>query len=166
MTLYFLRHAIARDRSDWRKKDSDRPLTSDGFRKMRKVAKGMKRLKLNVDWILTSPYRRAYDTAAVVAQALKAKKKLKIANELISEGEPGRLVRHLALAYGPKNSLLLVGHEPYLTRLISVLIGSPSPLALDFKKGGLCKLSVNSLRYGRCATLDWWLPPKFLRRLA
>jgi phosphohistidine phosphatase len=133
---------------------------------MRKVAKGIKRLKLDLDWILTSPYRRAYDTADVVAKTVNARKKLKVIDELISEAPAEPLVRRLAREFRSKDSLMLVGHEPHLSRLISVLIGASSPLALDFKKGGLCKLSVDSLRYGRCATLEWWLPPKILRRLA
>lgn len=165
MTLYMLRHAIALDRSDWRGKDSDRPLTPEGRRKMRKAAQGIKRLKLDVDWIITSPYRRAYDTAEIVAKTLKAKKKLRVLKDLASNGDAAGAMRHLALDYRSKDSLLLVGHDPYLSRLVSVLIGAERPLALDFKKGGLCKLSADSLTYGPCATLEWWLPPKLLRHL-
>src|SRR5438552_545120 len=147
MTLYFLRHAIALDRAMWHAKDSDRPLTPEGRQKIRKAAKGMKRLKLGFDWILTSPYKRAYDTAKIVAKTLKAKKKLKVVKDLASSGDPQRLMRHLAQDYLSKEKLLLVGHEPYLSRLVSVLIGAEKPLALDFKKGGLCKLAADSLTY-------------------
>jgi phosphohistidine phosphatase len=166
VTLYFLRHAIALDRAKWHQKDSDRPLTPEGLRKMRKAAKGLKHLKLKFDWILTSPYRRAYDTARVVAKTLKAEKKLKVIGELASSGDPKSLVRHLAQDYLTKDSVLLVGHEPYLSRLVSVLIGAEKPLDLDFKKGGLCRLDADSLHFDRCATLEWWLPPKLLRRLS
>ena len=132
---------------------------------MRKAARGLKRLKLKLDWILTSPYKRAYDTARIVADTLKAGKKLKIAKDLASSGDPKRLLRHLALDYRTKDSLMVVGHEPYLSRLVSVLIGAEKPIALDFKKGGLCRLDADSLHYGRCATLEWWLPPKLLKTI-
>ena len=165
MTLYFLRHAIARDRADWHMKDNDRPLTKEGLRKMRKIARGMKRLKLSFDWILTSPYRRAYDTALIVADAFKARKKLRVLKSLSADGKPEVLVRHLALDYLTQDTLLLVGHEPYLSHLISILVGAEDALAIDLKKGGLGKLSAHSLTYGRCASLEWLLTPKFLRNV-
>jgi len=163
MTLYILRHAIAVDRTEWHRKDSERPLTQEGLRKMRKVARGLKRLGVAFDWILTSPYRRAYDTAQIVADVLKPRRKLRILRDLASGGRPDRLIRHLALDYLTSDSLLLVGHEPDLSRLVSVLIGAKEPLAIDLKKGGLCKLSADSLTYGRCATLEWLLTPKLLK---
>jgi len=165
MILYVLRHAIAKDRENWNKRDSDRPLTKEGQRKMRKAAKGLKQLKLNPDWILTSPYRRARHTAEIVADELNLGKKLKTLEELKSEANPQQLVHKLAREHKSKDSVLIVGHEPYLSRLISVLIGASSPLSLDLKKGGICKLEAESLNYGRCATLEWWIPPKLLRQL-
>src|SRR4029077_14144980 len=104
------------------------PLTPDGLRKMRKIARGMKRLKLSFDWILTSPYRRAYDTSQIVAETFKARKKLRVLKSLASDGDPERLMHHIALDYLSRDKLLLVGHEPYLSRLISVLIGAKEPL--------------------------------------
>lgn len=165
MILYFLRHAIAKDKSHWNKPDSDRPLTSQGVHKMRKTAKGFKHLDLDPDWVLSSPFRRAYDTAVIAADALKIKKKLKVVEDLSSQGSPEQLIRHLARDYRATDTLLLVGHEPYLSKLISVLIGASGPLGLEFKKGGLCRLEAGPLRYGRCATLTWWVPPKLLKRL-
>jgi len=165
MNLYFLRHAIALDRTKWRRKDSERPLTPEGVQKMRKAAKGLKRLKLKVDWILTSPYARALDTARIVAKTLKAEKKIKVVDHLASTGDPERLVHHLAVDYLKDDALLIVGHEPYLSKLVSRLIGADTPLDLDFKKGGLCRLDADTLHYNRCATLEWWLPPKLLKKL-
>ena len=56
--------------------------------------------------------------------------------------------------------MLLVGHEPDLGRLISVLVTGKRGLAVAVKKGGLCKLEIGTLQYGRCATLQWLVPPK------
>jgi len=166
MNLYFLRHAIALEKTRWRRADSERPLTEDGIRKMKKVAKGIRQLDLELEWILTSPFRRAYDTARIVAKELKVHKKLKISRSLTTDGDPKTLMRHLALDYRSWESVLLVGHEPYLTSLIGTLIGGINGIAFDLKKGGLCKLTAESLTYGRCATLEWFIPPKILRELA
>lgn len=165
MKLYVLRHAIALDQTEWRKADAERPLTEKGRKRMIEAAKGIKALDLSFDWILTSPYRRAYDTARIVAKTLKAEKKLKVSRSLASDGDPKTLMRHLALDYRAWESVLLVGHEPYLSRLIGVLIGGPEA-RMDFKKGGLCLLNAESLAYDRCATLEWFLTPKILRALA
>ena len=165
MNLYFLRHAIALDRAEWKKSDAERPLTDKGRKKMIQNAKGMKRLGLTFDWILTSPYRRAYDTAHIVAAEYKTLKNLRLSKSLTPEGDPKALVRHLALDFRAWESILLVGHEPFLSHLISVFIGG-SALNVDFKKGGLCLLTADSLAYDRCATLEWLLPPKVLRHLS
>jgi len=54
----------------------------------------------------------------------------------------------------PPESVLLVGHEPYLSGLISLLVSGDGSLAVVMKKGGLCKLSTDSLKHGRCAALE------------
>jgi phosphohistidine phosphatase SixA len=64
--------------------------------------------------------------------------------------------------YSRLGSILIVGHEPYLSKLISVLLSGEKNILVTMKKGGICKLSVpdlGRLRYGRCATLKWLLPP-------
>ena len=55
---------------------------------------------------------------------------------------------------------MLVGHEPYLSRLIALLTAGETGVAIDLKKGGLGKLEAESLHYGRCATLVWLLTPR------
>src|ERR1700687_3557397 len=114
MNLYILRHGIAMDKRQWRGPDSDRPLTKEGIRKLKKVSKGLRHLNLKIDWILTSPYRRAYDTAAIVAKELKLKKKIRTIKSLAAEGEAAALVRYLSQYMHTWESVLLVGHEPYL----------------------------------------------------
>lgn len=166
MNLYFLRHAIAADKTAWKGPDSDRPLTKEGIHKMKKAARGMRRLDLKIDWILTSPYRRAYDTAMIAAKELNLKNKLKITRSLAMDGDPKALVRHLALNFRTWESIILVGHEPYLSQLISVLTSGSKQVALNLDKAGLAKLSADSLNYDNCATLEWLLTPKILKKLS
>jgi phosphohistidine phosphatase SixA len=60
---------------------------------------------------------------------------------------------------------VLVGHEPFLSGLISVLLTGKPGMKIDFKKAALCKLSVEELRFGDCASLCWLLTPRQLGRL-
>ena len=61
---------------------------------------------------------------------------------------------------GRRTRVLLVGHEPYLSELISILLSGTTNLRIDFKKAGLCKLTVDHLHLGRCASLEWLVAPK------
>lgn len=165
MKLYLLRHAIAQDRDQWRGKDADRPLTQEGIEKMKEISDALGAMSLHVDEIWTSPYARAHETARIVARALGASKKLRVEPALAASNQPSRLIDLLAQPKKPMEALLIVGHEPYLSRLVSRLIGAEQPLALELKKGGLAMLKAAKIHHGPCAELKWWVPPKLLRKL-
>jgi phosphohistidine phosphatase SixA len=59
-------------------------------------------------------------------------------------------------------SILLVGHEPYLTGFISLLCTGGPGLPMVFKKGALCRLEAEVLSCGKCAALDWLLQPRVI----
>jgi len=161
MNLYVLRHGIAVERGapDFAN-DSERPLTAEGEKQLRQIATAMKKMDLQFDLILSSPFLRAKQTAEIVAKNLKLKKRLKFSDELKPDGGVKNLFRQLnELKPAPEN-VLLVGHEPYLSRLISLLVSGGENVAIDFKKGGLCKLKVEKLQTGRCAMLAWLLTPR------
>ena len=165
MNLYILRHGLAADKTEWKGPDSNRPLTKDGIRKMKKAAKGLRRLDLAINWIISSPYRRAFDTAVIVSKELKLKKNLKVSRMLTPDGDPKALVRHLGLNFRSWESMMLVGHEPYLGQLISMLTSGAKNAVLELDKGGLAKLSADSLAYDKCARLEWLLTQKILKNL-
>ena len=167
MNIFILRHGIAVDRgTKGFQNDSERPLTAKGKRQLRKSAAAMKRMKLRFDLILSSPYERAKRTAEIVAEELKLKKRLKLSDALKSDSSPETMISQIAnLKPMPKN-LLLVGHEPYLSHLISRLVSGNGNMAMDFKKGGLCKLEVENLRDGTGAQLAWLLTPKLMKEMA
>jgi phosphohistidine phosphatase len=145
---------------DWNKDDSLRPLTREGERQMAQVTRAMKKMGLEFDLILSSPYARAKKTAEIVAEKLKLEKRLKFANELSCGGDPQQLVNQLASLKPQPENVLLTGHEPYLSGLISTLVFGDAGAPIDFKKAGLCKLKMEGLRYGQCARLCWLLTPK------
>jgi len=166
MNLYILRHGIAMDKGKWRGPDSDRPLTKEGLRKTKKAAKGLRHLDLKIDWVLTSPYRRAYDTAVITARELKLKKKLRIIKSLAADGDPKALIRYLSQNLHTWESVMLVGHEPYLGQMIGILTAGTKEAGPELDKGGLAKLSTDSLSYGQCAELEWLLTLGILKRLS
>ncbi|HMK83396.1 MAG TPA: CHAD domain-containing protein, partial [Candidatus Bathyarchaeia archaeon] len=162
-TLYVLRHGIATIRGDpGYPLDSDRPLTSKGTRKMRQIATGMRRLDVGFDVILTSPYRRALETAFVIGREYKRGETIQTTPALKPEVLPEEVVRMLQDKYASCQNLLLVGHEPQLSAFISTLTSGSAGARPLMKKGGLCKLQIDRLQIGKCATLMWLLTPKQL----
>jgi phosphohistidine phosphatase len=160
MEFYLLRHGLAAARETWKgANDSKRPLTDEGRRKLRRIGKVMRRLDLKVDLILSSPYARAKETAQIVAKPLEREKWLRLTPHLAVGGDPRELIHEIRGWREPVEAVLLVGHEPYLSSLAGVLTAGKAAPSLNLKKGGLLKLEVDSLEYGRCATLEWLLTP-------
>ena len=88
--------------------------------------------------------------------------KLILTENLAPAGSPKALIDQLN-ELGPRvKNVLIVGHEPYLSRLIALLVTGNTTAALDLKKGGLAKLELKKLHYARCAMLAWLLAPKQL----
>ena len=165
MTLYVLRHGIAVARSlHGSANDAERPLTEKGMKKMRRIARAMKREGIAVDAILSSPFRRARETAAIVAEECARKVSPVLSPHLKVGGKPAALLADINGLFARRQRILLVGHEPYLSRMISMLVSGKEGVPMTLKKGGLCKLSVESLRYGRCATLEWLMGPAQILR--
>lgn len=166
MDLFVLRHGIAADRtSPAFTHDQDRPLTSEGQEKMEAISRALKKLGLEFDLLLSSPFVRARQTAEIVARTLDLAKRLRFTDNLAVGSSPRTLLQELIALRPPPKSLLLVGHEPFLSSLVSLLAAGREDLDLVLKKGGLCKLSVERLVAGRCAALEWLLTPRHLIRI-
>lgn len=161
MNLYILRHGLAGERSGRYPDDRKRPLTAEGEKEMFQVAKGMREMKLGFDLILSSPFVRARQTAEIIADVFKSKN-LRVSDNLASEADPHNLITELNEDYPLLKNILLVGHKPYLSNLISQLSAGNGRLSLNLKKGGLCKLTVGKLRFGRCAKMKWLITPRQL----
>ena len=163
MNLYCLRHAKAEARSPKFAQESKRPLTADGEEIAKRVAQGMVEMDLSFDLIITSPFIRALKTAEITAHVFKTDK-LWTSPNLAVDGNPRKLIDELNENYGALNSILLVGHEPFLSALMSVLLSGDQGVQIELKKSGLAKLEVEDLRFGKCACLEWLLTPRQLQR--
>lgn len=159
MNLYLMRHAIAEQRdSSLYPDDSQRPLSAPGRRKMIKIASGLKELGLGFNLILSSPFLRAQETAGIIAKRFGLKGHLIFTDHLSPLGHADQLIAEIQEKYMVEH-LLLVGHEPYLSSLASMLLAGNESVEITMKKGGLCCLSITELRYAQCAALEYLLTP-------
>ncbi len=125
----------------------------------------MRQLELSFDLILTSPFVRARRNAEIVADVFESNQLRE--SKTVAVGSDARsLILELNAAFNGAKDILLVGHEPYLSKLISLLCGDAEGFSIHFKKSSLCKLTVTELRFGRCATLEWLLTSRQLKQLA
>ena len=146
--VFVVRHAIAEDRDSERWPDDGlRPLTKAGEDRFRAAARGLARIVPSVDVVLSSPYVRAWRTAEILHEEAGWPPPERC-EELEAWREPADalgLVRR-------DGSVAVVGHEPFLSGLVELLLGAK--LAIDFKKGGALLVEDGVLR--------WYAPPKIL----
>jgi phosphohistidine phosphatase len=160
--LYLIRHAIAAERgADW-PDDDKRPLTERGVARFKECVRGLAWLDVQVDEIFTSPLVRAKQTADILAAGIGGKPVIKILDALAPGHTATSVLAQLNKAARHRR-IALVGHEPDLGELAAHLIGSGR--ALPFKKGGACRIDIESLSSRRAGALDWFITPRVLRRL-
>jgi phosphohistidine phosphatase len=129
--IWLLRHGDAEHGSP----DAERPLTDKGRRQARMAGAALKELGVQIDTCLTSPKKRAADTAALACGplALEPQEEPKLA---------GGRFDPLELAAETGQDVLLVGHEPDFSDAVRELTGGD----VDIKKGGLVGLESGELR--------------------
>ncbi len=166
MHLYLVRHAIAaeQDPRQW-PDDRQRPLTAAGKRRFRRTVNSLVAVMQSagkVERLITSPLVRARQTAAMLHRAGLPQP---VEESVLAPGRTAARVLAVLRAHDVP-SIVLVGHEPDLGRLLAVCIaGADAKLSLRFRKGGAACLYFAGLPRVGEATLEWLLPPKALRVL-
>jgi len=166
MDVYLIRHAVAekRDPTRW-PDDSIRALTPKGAERFARAARGLQRLVPTVETVLSSPYARAWQTAAILRD--QAGWPAPEPCEALDALHPPDAALEPLRERSRSGSLALVGHEPYLSSLASLLLtGEPTVLVLELKKGGVISLALEGEPAVRGAILRWCASPKILRALA
>lgn len=161
MRLLLIRHAIAAPLGGKLVRDADRPLTAQGQRRFRPVAAGLVRVAPRPRAILSSPLLRARQTAELAAQAWG-----ELRPEILpalTKGDEGAIRRALA-GFADTDTIVLVGHEPWLSRLTGRLLGSRSGRGFRFRKGGVALIEVHAGQPA-CGALLWFIPPRVFRYL-
>ena len=159
-----MRHGEAGTRSAINS-DSERSLTAEGRGEVEKIAKSLRSLKINIDNIGTSPLKRAKETAEIVAKEFKLTKKMELWEELSPEGEMNELFERLS-RMKEDSTVLIVGHEPYLSTLIGDLISNRTGTRIVLKKGGTAKVVINSLIPKASGDLRWLLTPRQIKKIS
>jgi phosphohistidine phosphatase len=152
MRLFLVRHGLAEDEGP-DGSDEARRLTAVGQKRIRAAALGLGVLGVNPDAILTSPVTRARETADILGEVLGQAPQALAA--LQTGSSPHGVVRALA-AFEAQRRLLVVGHEPWLSEVVALLLtGTPRGLDLRFKQGTCVALDVSTLAANRVALLRW-----------
>lgn len=164
MELYLLRHAIATERGRI-VSDAKRALTDEGRERLSRTTKAWDAMGVVVDLVLTSPYVRARQTAEIAAEALGIADRVTTCDALGAGAPPAEMVEAIAQRCNEQHRVMVVGHEPDLGRLISLLVCGNDESGFRMKKAGLSKLVVDNFHAGRCAVLEWHLWPRHMLRM-
>jgi phosphohistidine phosphatase len=165
VNILIVRHGPAGDREEWEKTgkdDSLRPLTPKGKKEVRKAAGGLVELVPALDFIATSPWTRAAQTAEIVNQEYGVD--LVEVEELTSDHRPEELTPWLG-QQREREIVALVGHEPHLSQLVGYLLTGRSASIVDLKKGGACLVEMNDPSKPGTGCLEWLVTDRELRRL-
>jgi phosphohistidine phosphatase len=157
MEIYILRHGIAEDGKPGQP-DPERKLTSEGKEKLRRTLACARKAGVSPDAILSSPYTRAVETAALAQDELRVAERIVETNALTPMESAERAWNEIRM-HRDASQILLAGHEPQLSNLVSYLTGSPG-VAVQMKKGALARIDVASLGPEPRGVLVWLLTAK------
>ena len=159
MELYLLRHGIAEDAAISRR-DADRALTPEGKKRLREILKVALEAELRPTLILSSPYKRAKETAAIAVKSLGYTADVLETNALVPNAHPNELWEAVRM-HKSEAKLLLVSHEPLLSMAASLLLNS-SGLRVDFKKGAIMRIDLEAFSSQPAGVLKWYLTPRLV----
>jgi phosphohistidine phosphatase len=165
MELIILRHGDAGQRSS-QASDRIRPLTSAGKVEILEIAKALKIIGLKFDLVVTSPLKRAYDTAMIVSDIFKIGNRVQQWDELAPEGKKTEIYRKIS-QLREEYSVLIVGHQPLLGEMVNDMIHNTKsvPCNLLLKKGGVVRIRLLRKSNVPRGELRWLLSPRILKNI-
>jgi phosphohistidine phosphatase len=160
MIIYFLRHASAGERMSNPKKDEKRPLDKTGIEQCGYVGRALTALDVQVDVMLSSPLKRATQTASLVGNEMGYEGKLQLTDALRPETGFADF-RKLLDKYAKFESIMVVGHNPNLSEFLGRTISENGcEASIDLKKGAVARVEMERTS----GVLQWCLTPKALRQ--
>jgi phosphohistidine phosphatase len=143
MHIYLLRHGVAEDSAPGG--DAERPLSEEGWKRLRRAAPAWHALLDVPEVVFTSPLRRAQETASVFAEAVRFRGELRVDSALVPEAPPTLATALLeAEALSGVQSVAMVGHQPHLGYLLGMLLTGHPRQPIPFKKGMLVAVETAS----------------------
>jgi phosphohistidine phosphatase len=158
MEIYILRHGIAEEAKAG-DSDAGRALTEAGREKLSRVLERARAAGAAPSLILTSPYRRAVETARIAGQTLGCHKIVET-EALVPEGSPEEVWDEIC-AHCRERALLVAGHQPLLGMTVAFLLGT-SALQVDLKKAALVCIDQASFASAPHGVLKWMLTPRLV----
>lgn len=165
MILILMRHGIAVEPGDPAfPSDHERPLSPQGRKRTIAAVRGMLELGIQPDRIITSPLRRARQTAEILgAEFSISGNQLTESAALTPDADPQQVTKELR-GFSADECIILVGHEPHLSMLTSYLLtGEPDGMNVVFKKAAVCGLELSGETGEPRGTLQFLLQPRHLR---
>ena len=160
--LYLIRHGLAEERGETWPDDSKRPLSEEGMSRLRKEARGLARLDVAFDVVITSPLVRTRQTAEIIAAAFDPRPHIVSAESLAPGAQYAAVVADIE-KQSRKTRIAIVGHEPSLGEIAARLVGTRHPI--EFKKGAVCRIDVDTLPPAGPGSLRWFLTPRMMRAI-
>jgi phosphohistidine phosphatase len=161
MIIYFLRHASAGEPFANLKKDEKRALDKEGIEQCGYVGRALAAIEAQVDCIVSSPLKRATQTASLVGNEMGYEGKLQI-EAALRPGATFADFRRMLEKYSRQESLMVVGHNPNLSQFLGTVISeSGCEASVELKKGAVARVDMRR----SSGTLQWCLTPKALRTL-
>jgi phosphohistidine phosphatase len=174
LELFILRHGEVVKKLN-RMTKSGSSLTYLGISEIKSIANSIKKLRIKIDLILTSPISSCKQTTEIVNNTFKKKIKVIVCNDLKPEGNFLFFYNEIS-KYKDVSSILIVGHEPYLSSMISDIISNNNNIMdqnhngksinIVLKKAGLSKINITSTFPKLTGELSWLLTPKILKNLS
>lgn len=158
MEVYVLRHGEAEERETGHA-DRDRKLTAKGKQDLKAVLKLARRAEVAPDVILTSPLRRAQETAAIAAEVLDCRHVVETRN-LSPDASPELLWKEITSDHKVEK-ILLAGHQPHLGSLIGWLL--EAPVMVDLKKGSMVRIATQGKFGPPRGVLKWMITAKIAK---
>jgi phosphohistidine phosphatase len=161
MIIYFLRHASAGEHLATPKKDEKRALDKEGIEQCGYIGRALSAIDVQVDVIISSPLKRATQTASLVGNEMGYEGKLQIETGL-KPGANFADFRRLLEKYAKQESIMVVGHNPNLSQFLGTIISeSGCEASIELKKGAVARVDMRR----SSGTLQWCITPKALRTL-
>jgi phosphohistidine phosphatase len=150
-------------------KDIKRELTISGKKEVVEIAKSLKKLGVKFNVIFSSPFTRAFQTAQIIAEEYKLTEQIEQSEELKPDGSKGSLYNKLS-KLSIDSVILVVGHEPYLSRMINDIISNDNYNKnrnnnIILKKAGLSRIKITSTVPKFKGELRWLLTPRILKKI-
>ena len=151
MLLLLIRHAQAAEQDEKRYPDDTlRPLVPKGRKVQRRMCRELGKHKTNPSRVFASPWKRAWQTARIVIDELDLPKSARIeCPGLAAPPDVAELAQQIG-AVAPEETIALVGHEPWMSELASLLLtGKTAGVSIDFAKSGIMGIDAEEIAPGR-----------------